>query len=141
VLLPPLLLLVGVVLLRRPGDGERELSDEGRDFGRDVLAVAAEDDDEGGEVDAAKTSSKGRMDVRCASASAARSELCAGGGWGCDVVTLREFGASHSEGQRRRGWSDLFTPSRNHNPTRDPYLTSHNNLILSDRGPPYSGPP
>jgi hypothetical protein len=78
VLLPPLLLLVGVVLLRRPGDGERELSDEGRDFGRDALAVAAEDDDEGGEADAAKTSSKGRMAVRCASACAARSELCAG---------------------------------------------------------------
>jgi hypothetical protein len=74
---PLLLLLLAVaVLVRTPGDGEREASDEGRDFGRDV---AAADEDEGGEAEAAKTSSKGRMAVRCAS-RAARGERCAGDG-------------------------------------------------------------
>lgn len=68
---PLLLLLLAVaVAVRRPGDGEREASDEGRDFGRDG---AAADEDEGGEAEAAKTSSKGRMAVRCV-------QRCAGDG-------------------------------------------------------------
>jgi len=64
---PPIGVTPLLLLLRDPGDGEREVSDDGRDLGRapDVAAVVVPgpEDDGGGEAEEAKTSSKGRMAV------------------------------------------------------------------------------
>jgi MYXO-CTERM domain-containing protein len=114
------LLAVAVLLLRRPGDGEREVSD----FGRAAPAVAGADADEGGEADAAKTSSKGRMAVRCAWATG-RVAMSLRGGWRCAVmVELRDVGASHSEVKGGGGvtYSHAASQSQSQYCPRDAYL-------------------
>ena len=64
---PPIGVTPLLLLLRDPGDGERELSDDGRDLGRAPEVAAGEapgaEEDGGGEAEEAKTSSKGRMAV------------------------------------------------------------------------------